>query len=272
MKKWIRRSPLACFVAFTFGLSLLFGLLAFQIGGEKTFDDPRALPFLALTIWAPNVAAVVVAWSEGRAKALLGRVVAPAPFWVFGLALSPMAVAFGVGRLFGTTPDPIAPSTWVLLVGMNLALGPLGEELGWRGFLLERLATKWGTQRNGLLRASLGVGVIWALWHAPLWALPSPQSQISFAIFFATVVCFSVIMAALWARGRGALGPMVVFHLAANVGVGWLEVTGVLDAATAYAFALPIYTALAGVAAADLVKGARLGVPIDGRAPLRKSR
>ena len=43
----------------------------------------------------------------------------------------------------------------------------LGEELGWRGFLLPRLAA-----RQGPLRASLVVGLLWGLWHLPAFWLP----------------------------------------------------------------------------------------------------
>ena len=41
--------------------------------------------------------------------------------------------------------------------------GPLAEELGWRGFALDRMVRRWG-----LLTASLVLGVIWWAWHLPL--------------------------------------------------------------------------------------------------------
>lgn len=44
-----------------------------------------------------------------------------------------------------------------------LLVNGLGEEIGWRGFLADRLLC-----RHGPLRASTLVWVIWAVWHAPL--------------------------------------------------------------------------------------------------------
>jgi membrane protease YdiL (CAAX protease family) len=55
---------------------------------------------------------------------------------------------------------------WILLLSFahNFLLGgPLGEELGWRGFLLPELL-----KRRSPLAASLFLGLIWALWHLPV--------------------------------------------------------------------------------------------------------
>src|SRR5262245_22840797 len=39
----------------------------------------------------------------------------------------------------------------------------IGEELGWRGYLLPRVASQIGYRRAGLF-----IGAIWAAWHLPL--------------------------------------------------------------------------------------------------------
>jgi membrane protease YdiL (CAAX protease family) len=39
-------------------------------------------------------------------------------------------------------------------------IGGIGEELGWQGFVFERLLGRWNA-----LQAALILGVIWALWH-----------------------------------------------------------------------------------------------------------
>ena len=47
-----------------------------------------------------------------------------------------------------------------------LIIGPLSEEIGWRGYALERLQTRWNA-----LTSSLIVGLVWALWHLPLFMM-----------------------------------------------------------------------------------------------------
>jgi len=51
----------------------------------------------------------------------------------------------------------------ILLLGPTVnALFGFGEELGWRGLLQRELAPM------GFWRASLAIGLVWGLWHAPL--------------------------------------------------------------------------------------------------------
>ena len=57
----------------------------------------------------------------------------------------------------------------LMMVAQSLAaavtinmLAALGEELGWRGYLHEKLISR------GFWKCSLITGIIWGLWHAPL--------------------------------------------------------------------------------------------------------
>lgn len=48
----------------------------------------------------------------------------------------------------------------------NFLCGPIGEEAGWRGFLQPTIEKEYG-----IIKGSLLVGIIWAMWHFPLWLI-----------------------------------------------------------------------------------------------------
>ncbi|GBD94992.1 CAAX amino terminal protease self- immunity [bacterium BMS3Abin05] len=52
------------------------------------------------------------------------------------------------------------PSIEMIIAGFILIFG---EEYGWRGFLLKALA-----EAKGKVYGAIGVGVVWAVWHAPI--------------------------------------------------------------------------------------------------------
>ena len=45
--------------------------------------------------------------------------------------------------------------------------GPLGEELGWRGFLLSEFQKRFASLKSAIL-----IGIIWFVWHIPLFWAP----------------------------------------------------------------------------------------------------
>lgn len=96
---------------------------------------------------------------------------------------------------------------WVMVIG-----GPLNEELGWRGFALPRLL-----QRRSPLAASVGLGVLWAVWHLPAFFIPgSAQYGGSFAPYVVLVVCLAIFMTAAHLGTRGSVLIAVLFHTSAD--------------------------------------------------------
>lgn len=55
------------------------------------------------------------------------------------------------------------PLTIIPFAIATMIYGPFPEELGWRGYALDRLQRKWNA-----LASSLVLGVIWAAWHMPI--------------------------------------------------------------------------------------------------------
>ncbi len=118
--------------------------------------------------------------------------------------------AFGEWPPFGRTPVLVMLAATLVSV---LILGQAGEELGWRGFALPRLAS-----RVGLGWASVILGAAWAAWHLPLFFIfPSADKYgQSFPLYLGQVVGLSVAFAWLWWRTNGSLLLTMLFHAAVN--------------------------------------------------------
>ena len=107
---------------------------------------------------------------------------------------------------------------------MSFIMGPLLEEAGWSGFALPRLQSKFTP-----FKASLILGILWAIWHLPLWFIPgTAQSTMSFPMFFIILIALRFIMAWAYNNTNGSLLIAVIFHGFFNfgnaIGVGILKV------------------------------------------------
>lgn len=205
---------------------LPFFLLTFAVTWACFFGSPAlgglGGPLFLLGVFAPSlVALALTAHAEGRegVGALLGRILrweVGVRWYVFALgymAAVKLAAALvhravtGAWPRFGETPlyimaMAILVSTWV----------QAGEEIGWRGYALPRLA-----ERLGLAPASLLLGVLWAVWHLPLFYIPGADtSGQSFPLYLAQVTALSAAMAWLYWKTGGSLLLVMVLHAAIN--------------------------------------------------------
>lgn len=141
------------------------------------------------------------------------------PFLIMGAALATQAV-LGGARPESSNPLALA----MVLVGAFLRItitgGPLGEELGWRGFALPRLQT-----HQSALRASLLLGLVWGVWHAPLYFMPGTgqygmaqegQLLFSFASFLVWTLALSILLTWLYNNTAGNLLVVLLFHAGVN--------------------------------------------------------
>jgi membrane protease YdiL (CAAX protease family) len=100
--------------------------------------------------------------------------------WIVWLAMA--ATSLGIDTASGRALNVVAgygPTVAALVAAEFVRVlflgGPLGEELGWRGFALPRLLA-----RRSPFGASVLLGVVWGLWHAPLYFVPG-TGQFEFA-------------------------------------------------------------------------------------------
>ncbi len=251
------------FVALTYGFTwmvMLPGILA-SAGLLKLPIPTLALDYLVLSVgqFGPSLVAMVLTWrSEGRrsAWALLARAWQfriPAR-WLAVTLLGPLslgAVAMAIHLIGGGQwPDgsllfqPVAILPYAIVV--FLFLGPVPEEFGWRGYLLDRLQARWGA-----LPASLVLGLLWGVWHLPGWYMEgSFQRLLPFWAFVLWDVALSVLITWLYnSTGRNLLVALLA-HTAINMSNVLFPP---LDAASGSAQVFLYLTALYVVAAAIVV-------------------
>ena len=233
-KHWFRDHPITVFLVLTFGLTWSIAATAILAADWFTavFGGLNArAPMFYLAVWSPNIAAFVVTlmvsgWSgisDLFARLFRWRV---RPWvWIAALGFFPvlMLIAELIGLALGD-PLPTTANWTALAAGMVtlplLALGPLGEELGWRGFLLPRLL-----DRVQPLTAALILGPVWMAWHLPAFFLSGmPQSNMSLFIFVLSGVSLNVFITWLFLNARHSiLIAGIIPHASANA---WAESMG----------------------------------------------
>ena len=130
-------------------------------------------------------------------------------------------------------------------------LGPIGEEFGWRGYALDQLQARWSG-----LTASMILGVLWGLWHLPLFWLAGTAHSDSLPLgwFVLSAVFLSILLTYLYNRTAKSLLAVMLFHQLVNFS---LFLTPLAISPVAFAYLALLY----GVAAGGLVivGGRRLG-------------
>ena len=235
-----------------------------------TLTDLPAFVRTALFVgggFGPMAAAVVlVALRGGSLREWLARtfrVRLPARYYLFALAMPVVAALVAGGAhvaLFGGAPTPAAlpsPVEYPLLLALVFLLGGGQEEPGWRGYLLPRLQSRYGA-----LAAALAVGVVWAVWHVPLFLAPDAvQSGMSFPLYLVQVVSMSVVLTWLTNAARASVLPAMLLHAGANAVVNYYPVGGSVGGTSVTGYGL--LTATVVVVALWLVvrSRGRLGPP-----------
>jgi len=194
--------------------------------------------WMQLGALSSSLAAIVLVLIEGRKgglRELLGRaliwrvgirwwaialffmiVPSVASLYLYNLLGGPAVDWSGLKPLYTLVPD---------FIFLTIAAG-IGEEFGWRGFLLPRLQTRYNALVSGLI-----VGVAWATWHIPLFFIEGTsqyeqgmQSGLLPVIlgYSAFVIANSIQFTWLFNNTRGSVLLAAVFHGASNTWAKYL--------------------------------------------------
>jgi len=218
------------FLGLTAAFSAPFELLLIFHGGGR-------LPYVFAQMWSPAAAALITCRITGKPYselgfrwdtrgALIGWLIplgyclaTYVPVWISGLGLFYDAkfVAVTVG------PSSLPAALQISAVALFAATAgvirgtssALGEEIGWRGFLVPELS-----KTMGFGGVSLVSGLIWGAWHVPIIAFASYNAGTplwwSLPCFFLGIIAGATITASLRLR-TGSLWPAAILHASHNV-------------------------------------------------------
>jgi membrane protease YdiL (CAAX protease family) len=213
-----RKRGLGTFLALTFaltwGIAAIF-VLAPDVAGQAGLNNP----LYVLAVFSPGIAGVVVAWQRLGLRGLPGffarltMIRMPAAAWGL-LVVGFPAIVYAGAALSGTAGDGPVFSPWYSVlpaIAASMFLAGTVEELGWRGVALPLLQRRFNP-----LVSSLLLGLVWALWHLPAFALSGTvQSAWSFGPYLAGLLSLSVIMTYLFNASRGSILIAWVAHFQA---------------------------------------------------------
>ena len=217
----VRRHQVVTFVVLAFGFSWGYDVVVSLLVG----NSPGILVRGVVRTWGPLIAAGLVTWAIGgtprewasqvtkwRVKPRWYLIAVGLPIiWEDGLATS------GVHLLVGGSVE-VLPSPWWHYVANFLVVLLLAgglEEFGWRGFAQPRLQ-----ERYSALTAAVAIGVLWALWHLPLFYLHDVSAYDAsgyWTSYLPHLVLESVALAWLYNGTGGSLLFPMVAHALGNI-------------------------------------------------------
>jgi membrane protease YdiL (CAAX protease family) len=208
-----------------FVLTFVIGWLAFvPIFLYHASPTPGAFIFL----FSPALAALITTFFTNGTigvKEVLGRYL----LWKFhikwyflALLLIPVIFLVTAVIMFRTNLESLwTGSPWYFLIASFgwLMFINSGEEIGWRGFALSRLQS---VIKNPLV-AGVILGVIWGLWHLPMYLNPE-QASFPLILFLLFIIGISIIYSVLFNNTHGSLLMAVVLHASTDIAPRFMQI------------------------------------------------
>ncbi len=230
LSQWAREHQLVTFfiLAYAFSWLVWLPLVLGQDGlGLLPFSVPAPTVLIILGQFAgPTlVAFLMTRVVDGRAgmRELLRRYVqwrVGLRWYLVALIAPPIALLLGVsvfraGELARSLADGglmLVPLYLLTLAVLLFFGGPLAENPGWRGFALPRLQAQYGA-----LGGSLVLGVLWFLWHGPLFLIASANTwEGSLLVYLLGILGMTIVFTWVYNQTRGSLLLVILLHAAVD--------------------------------------------------------
>jgi membrane protease YdiL (CAAX protease family) len=231
------RKAILIFLLITFGLSSIYYFLIIHAGKLAAGGGL----YVTGLMWSPALAAFITSrilkrkiadlgWHWGNPKYQLWAYLVPIIYslvayliiWITGWGgFYNLEFVKGITTLFGW--EHLSHGTIIVLffiisgiLGMVGSLSrALGEEIGWRGFLVPELA-----KTTNYTKTSLISGIIWSLWHYPILIFADYNSgtPVWFGLSCFTVMVVSLSFIFTWFRLKsGSVWTAAILHATHNL-------------------------------------------------------
>jgi len=224
------------FILLTYVISWLFWV-PLALSGKDVNGTTLLIPF-ALGGFGPSIAGIIMVYQnkdKQRRCDFWKRVIdfkrISTGWYLFIFLVFPILyiVLFSLYSLLGNPLPPFERLSQVaanplLLIGIVIAgilTGPLSEELGWRGYALDRLQARWSP-----LVASLVLAPFWWAWHLPLffvrgttqykWGIGTPD----FWYFMIAIVPLTITLTWVYNHNQRSILGAVLLHFMYNFSLG----------------------------------------------------
>lgn len=213
MKDTKNKKAVAIFLIITFVLSSICYYIRIK-GGNA------AAGMTSILMWCPAIAAFIVhrifyykekvlGWNRCNVQYILIGIFVPIIY---------LGVSYGtywIANRSSFTGEIYTKSIgYLLLLVLSSLFTATGEEIGWRGFLLPKLANMWNVKIAILIS-----GLIWAVWHFPLMITSLYQSGPSIGyqlpMFTIEIIAITTIMACLRLKSK-SVWPTIILHASHN--------------------------------------------------------
>ncbi|QWG51226.1 CPBP family intramembrane metalloprotease [Bacillus mycoides] len=224
------KKPVASFIVLT---NIIFLPLFLLVG---------AISILGFPAWVFDVMFCISSWSSTFAFAVLFKKIYPGQSFIqfvkekfknklkFSVILTTIMIQAFIFLIIlflvskNSKVDSIFTVTsWGTLIYFfvkNFLAGPLGEELGWRGFAQIELQ-----KRHSPLKASLIIGFWWGMWHLPIWFTTGfvGMDLIKYILFFMiSIISIKIVMTAFYNLNQNLIIPIII-HQFFNFFIGIIK-------------------------------------------------
>ncbi len=218
---WVQAHPITTFYLLAFVISWSGWVPSLGASaGIAFFRHPVWIVCLILPALGPALAAKFTTEWQGQTSVPIRNLFRwrVSPKWYVVAVCLPLlvvGVANGLSSLISPSVD-LAPehgAKLAIFLLISLAVNPW-EEVGWRGFALQQLQMRYSP-----LTATLLVGILWGVWHLPIFFIhegPMQMAMIPFWPWFLGILGWSMVMTWLFNHAGSSLLICALCHVAGN--------------------------------------------------------